>query len=181
MENLGKSFHVMECRVMECHGTVMECNGMSCHGMSWYGHGMSWYGHGMSCNLRIWEDHGISFHVMENQGKSFHVMECRVMECNVMVRSWNVITAQLTMKAYSIALAAVVVVLLSLILSTCLNRAQAEGRTIPQLRSSSSVSTMASSYQAFKDLQADKNHPFKKVDSSFGRIPPSTWNPINNK
>ncbi|KAK0595105.1 hypothetical protein LWI29_003637 [Acer saccharum] len=88
MENLGKSFHVMECRVMECHGTVMECNGMSCHGMSWYGHGMS-------CNLRIWEDHGISFHVMENQGKSFHVMECRVMECrvmecNVMVRSWNV-------------------------------------------------------------------------------------------
>ncbi|KAK0573101.1 hypothetical protein LWI29_003001 [Acer saccharum] len=97
MENLGKSFHVMECRVMECHGTVMECNGMSCHGMSWYGHGMSWYGHGMSCNLRIWEDHGISFHVMENQGKSFHVMECRVMECNVMVRSWNIfVEAKLT-------------------------------------------------------------------------------------
>ncbi|KAK0573898.1 hypothetical protein LWI29_015158 [Acer saccharum] len=90
MENLGKSFHVMECRVMECHGTVMECNGMSCHGMSWYGHGMS-------CNLRIWEDHGISFHVMENQGKSFHVMECRVMECNVMVRSWNIfVEAKLT-------------------------------------------------------------------------------------
>ncbi|KAK0570830.1 hypothetical protein LWI29_007126 [Acer saccharum] len=48
MENLGKSFHVME--------------------------NLS-----MSCNLGIWEDHGISFHVMENLGKSFHVMECRVM------------------------------------------------------------------------------------------------------
>ncbi|KAK0572212.1 hypothetical protein LWI29_027896 [Acer saccharum] len=64
MENLGKSFHVME--------------------------NLS-----MSCNLGIWEDHGISFHVMENLGKSFHVMECHVMvrSWNVMVRSWNVMVS----------------------------------------------------------------------------------------
>ncbi|KAL5822256.1 hypothetical protein ACOSQ3_020162 [Xanthoceras sorbifolium] len=84
------------------------------------------------------------------------------------------------MKAYSIALA-VLVLLLSLILSTWLNRAQAEGRPVPQQVRSSSLSSMASSSQAFKDLQADKKHPFKKVDSSFRRIPPSTSNPTQNK
>ncbi|KAJ0075863.1 hypothetical protein Patl1_33865 [Pistacia atlantica] len=79
-----------------------------------------------------------------------------------------------TMKPYSIAMA-FVLLLLSLILSTWLSRAQAEGRPVAK------VSTMATSSQALKDLQADKKHPFKKVDSSFRRIPPSTSNPTQNK
>ncbi|KAK0587439.1 hypothetical protein LWI29_022828 [Acer saccharum] len=74
MENLGKSFHVMECRVMECHGTVMECNGMSCHGMSWYGHGMSWYGHG-----RIMESHFMSWRIKESHSMSWNVVSWNAM------------------------------------------------------------------------------------------------------
>ncbi|KAJ4717703.1 Transmembrane protein [Melia azedarach] len=81
------------------------------------------------------------------------------------------------MKAYSIALAALVL-MLSLILSTWLNKAQAEGRP---MASSSSVSAMAPSSQAFENLHRDEKHPFEKVNSSFRRIPPSISNPIQNK
>ncbi|XP_044497113.1 uncharacterized protein LOC123219305 [Mangifera indica] len=79
-----------------------------------------------------------------------------------------------TMKPYSIAMA-YVLLLLSVILSTWLSRAQVEARPIRE------VSTMPSSSQALKDLQTDKKYPFKKVDSSFRRIPPSTSNPTQNK
>lgn len=69
-----------------------------------------------------------------------------------------------------IALAALVL-MLPLILSSRLNKAQAEGSP---MASSYSVSGMASSSsQSFKDLHAGKHHPFKQVDSSFRKIPPS--------
>ncbi|CAK7356437.1 unnamed protein product [Dovyalis caffra] len=82
------------------------------------------------------------------------------------------------MKAYSIALAALAL-LLSLLLFPWLNKAQAEGRPLAP-PSSTSVSSKASTSQTFRDLQADRN-PFKKVGSSFRRIPPSASNPIQNK
>ncbi|KAJ6963218.1 hypothetical protein NC652_001749 [Populus alba x Populus x berolinensis] len=65
------------------------------------------------------------------------------------------------MKAYSVALAALAL-LLSLLLSAWLNKAQAEGRPLAPPSSTS-------------------KNPFKKVGSSFRRIPPSTSNPIQNK
>ncbi|KAI5602306.1 hypothetical protein POPTR_001G162300v4 [Populus trichocarpa] len=82
------------------------------------------------------------------------------------------------MKAYSIALAALAL-LLSLLLSAWLNKAQAEGRPLAP-PSSTSVPSKASTSQTFRGSQVDKN-PFKKVGSSFRRIPPSTPSPIQNK
>lgn len=77
------------------------------------------------------------------------------------------------MKAYSIA-SGVFVILLSLILSSWFNRVQVEGRVLPQVVKSTSG--------GYKDLRADKNHhPYKEVDSSFRRIPPSNANPTQNK
>ncbi|KAK6284236.1 hypothetical protein POUND7_003188 [Theobroma cacao] len=83
------------------------------------------------------------------------------------------------MKAYTLALT-FLTLLLSLLLSSWANTAQAEARPIrhPQ---SSSVSGKASSSQALGDLQADKIIPRTQVDSSFRRIPPSNSNPIQNK
>ncbi|GLT46193.1 hypothetical protein SLA2020_199670 [Shorea laevis] len=83
------------------------------------------------------------------------------------------------MKAYSIAMA-VLVVLLSILMSTWLNRAQVEGRPVPQVQSLSASSTRSSS-QSLGDLAGKKKNAYKKVDSSFQRIPPSTSNPIQNK
>ncbi|KAJ6947095.1 hypothetical protein NC651_001708 [Populus alba x Populus x berolinensis] len=83
------------------------------------------------------------------------------------------------MKAYSVALAALAL-LLSLLLSAWLNKAQAEGRPLAP-PSSISVSSKASTSQTFRGSQVDKKNPFKKVGSSFRRIPPSTSNPIQNK
>ncbi|KAI5594275.1 hypothetical protein Peur_020730 [Populus x canadensis] len=82
------------------------------------------------------------------------------------------------MKSYSRALAALAL-LLSLLLSAWLNKAQAEGRSLAP-PSTTSVSSKASTSQAFRDLQANKN-PFKKIGSSFRRIPPSNSNPRQNK
>ncbi|KAJ6932877.1 hypothetical protein NC651_008335 [Populus alba x Populus x berolinensis] len=82
------------------------------------------------------------------------------------------------MKSCSRALAALAL-LLSLLLSAWLNKAQAEGRSVAP-PSTISVSTKASTSQAFRDLQANKN-PFKKIVSSFRRIPPSNSSPIQNK
>ncbi|KAJ9179479.1 hypothetical protein P3X46_011263 [Hevea brasiliensis] len=79
------------------------------------------------------------------------------------------------MKAYSTALAALAL-LLSIFLSGWLNQAQAEGLPVPQA-SSTSASSMASTSQTFP--VAEKN-PFKQVDSSFRKIPPSTSNPTQN-
>ncbi|KAJ4834583.1 hypothetical protein Tsubulata_040729, partial [Turnera subulata] len=80
------------------------------------------------------------------------------------------------MKAYSMALA-VLALLLSLVLSAWINRAQAEGRPV---KSPASFKTSTSQH-ATMDLRADKKNPFKKVESSFRRIPPSTSNPTQNK
>ncbi|CAN4089223.1 unnamed protein product [Withania somnifera] len=41
-------------------------------------------------------------------------------------------------------------------------------------------SRKTSSSQTFKGLHKNQKKPFKKVDSSFRRIPPSRWNPIQN-
>ncbi|KAM3267805.1 hypothetical protein P3S67_031790 [Capsicum chacoense] len=38
-----------------------------------------------------------------------------------------------------------------------------------------------STSQTLKGLHTNQKKPFKKVDSSFRRIPPSRWNPIQNK
>ncbi|KAJ9190476.1 hypothetical protein P3X46_001674 [Hevea brasiliensis] len=84
------------------------------------------------------------------------------------------------MKAYSTALTALALLLL-ISLSGWLNRSQAEGRPLSQAPSSSSASSMASTSQAFRDLPVAENNPFKKLDSSFRRIPPSTSNPTQNK
>lgn len=87
---------------------------------------------------------------------------------------------QIMNKAYTLALT-VLAVLLSLLLSTsCLSKAQAEGRSIPHPSSVSSKVSSKSS-QVLGDLQAEKKHPQKQVDSSFRRVPPSTSNPIQNK
>ncbi|XP_025015653.2 uncharacterized protein LOC112536939 [Ricinus communis] len=74
------------------------------------------------------------------------------------------------MKAYATALA-VLALLLSVILSGWINRAQAEARPDPRPPSLSN----------FQGFQVDKKNPFKQVDSSFRRIPPSTSNPTQNK
>ncbi|XVF27155.1 hypothetical protein REPUB_Repub14bG0082200 [Reevesia pubescens] len=85
------------------------------------------------------------------------------------------------MKAYTLALT-VLTLLLSVLLSAWVNKAQAEARPIPQAHSSSvSSNGKGSSSQALGDLQADKKKPQKQVDSSFRKIPPSTSNPIQNK
>lgn len=84
-----------------------------------------------------------------------------------------------TMKAYSIALTALAL-LLSLLLSAWLNKAQAEGRPLAP-PSSTSVPSKASTSQSFRGSQVDKKNPFKKVGSSFRRIPPSIPSPIQNK
>ncbi|XWS16100.1 hypothetical protein CRYUN_Cryun34aG0056600 [Craigia yunnanensis] len=83
------------------------------------------------------------------------------------------------MKAYTLA-PTVLTLLLSVLLSTWVNKAQVEARPIRQGHSSS-VSSNGSSSQALGDLQAEKKNPQKQVDSSFRRIPPSTSNPIQNK
>ncbi|GKV09694.1 hypothetical protein SLEP1_g21153 [Rubroshorea leprosula] len=83
------------------------------------------------------------------------------------------------MKAYSITMA-VLVVLLSILMSTWLNRAQVEGRAVAQVQSLSTSSTGSSS-QSLGDFPGEKKNAYKQVDSSFQRIPPSTSNPIQNK
>ncbi|KAJ6706184.1 hypothetical protein OIU79_010770 [Salix purpurea] len=82
------------------------------------------------------------------------------------------------MKSHCRALAALVLIL-SLLFSAWLNKAQAEDRSMAP-PSTPSVSSKASTSQASKDLQANKN-PFKKIGSSFRRIPPSNSNPTQNK
>ncbi|KAG8643171.1 hypothetical protein MANES_11G012400v8 [Manihot esculenta] len=85
------------------------------------------------------------------------------------------------MKRYSTILAALAL-LLTIFLSGWPNKAQAEGRPIPQASSSStSTSFMASTSQAFRDIPVAEKNPFKQVDSSFRKIPPSTSNPTQNK
>ncbi|CAN4085103.1 unnamed protein product [Withania somnifera] len=42
-------------------------------------------------------------------------------------------------------------------------------------------SEKTSTSQTLKGLHSNQNKPFKKVDSSFRTIPPSRWNPIQNK
>ncbi|XVF25300.1 hypothetical protein REPUB_Repub13aG0201500 [Reevesia pubescens] len=85
------------------------------------------------------------------------------------------------MKAFTLALT-VLSLLLSLLLSTWANTAQAEARPIRQAHSSAMSSKgKGSSSQALGDLQADKKNPEKQVNSSFQRIPPSNSNPIQNK
>ncbi|XVE51776.1 hypothetical protein DITRI_Ditri02bG0068300 [Diplodiscus trichospermus] len=83
------------------------------------------------------------------------------------------------MKANTLALT-VLTLLLSVLLPTWVNKAQAEARQIRQAHSSS-VSSKGSSSQALGDLQGEEKNPQKQVDSSFRRIPPSTSNPIQNK
>ncbi|XP_022715374.1 uncharacterized protein LOC111274752 [Durio zibethinus] len=83
------------------------------------------------------------------------------------------------MNAHTLALT-VLTLLLSVLLSTSVDKAQAEARSIPQAHSSS-VPTKGSSSQALGDLQANKKIPQKQVDTSVRRIPPSTSNPIQNK
>ncbi|OMO66009.1 hypothetical protein COLO4_30872 [Corchorus olitorius] len=85
------------------------------------------------------------------------------------------------MKAYTLALT-VLTLLLSVLLSTWANKAQADARPIRQAHSSSVPSSKgSSSSQTLRDLQADKKNPQTQVDSSFRRIPPSNANPIQNK
>ncbi|KAJ4827601.1 hypothetical protein Tsubulata_026407 [Turnera subulata] len=84
------------------------------------------------------------------------------------------------MKAYSMALA-VLALLLSLVLSAWINRAQAEGRPVKSPASFSVSDKTSTSQHATKDLRVDKKNPFKKAESSFRRIPPSTSNPTQNK
>ena len=61
------------------------------------------------------------------------------------------------MKAYTLALA-VLTLLLSILLSTWVNKAQVDARPIRQVHSSL-VSRNGSSSQAFGDLQANKKNP----------------------
>jgi hypothetical protein len=79
------------------------------------------------------------------------------------------------MKIWSRALAALIVAL-SLILSSWPNGYQANARPLTQASSFS-----VSSPQAFKDLQRESKKPYKQLDSSFRKIPPSTSNPTQNK
>ncbi|CAA2972877.1 Hypothetical predicted protein [Olea europaea subsp. europaea] len=44
-----------------------------------------------------------------------------------------------------------------------------------------SSTSIDSSTDAFKSLHPDEKNPFKKVNSSFRRIPPSRSNPTQNK
>ncbi|KDP40625.1 hypothetical protein JCGZ_24624 [Jatropha curcas] len=74
---------------------------------------------------------------------------------------------------------AALIILLSVTLSGWLHRIQAEARLAP-LGPPSSAPAMAATTQAFR-MQDSKKNPFKKVDSSFRRIPPSTSNPTQNK
>ncbi|MCD7450961.1 hypothetical protein HAX54_009109 [Datura stramonium] len=82
----------------------------------------------------------------------------------------------MTMKSHSRILAAFVLALL-LILSSESNAAHAARFLSNKEHPSKKTSTS----QTLKGLQANQKKPFKKVDSSFRRIPPSRWNPIQNK
>ncbi|XVF86994.1 hypothetical protein PTKIN_Ptkin18bG0085000 [Pterospermum kingtungense] len=88
------------------------------------------------------------------------------------------------MKAYTLALTVLMLLLSVLLSSTWGNKAQAEARPVRHGHGhSSSVSRKGSSgsFQALGDLQTERKMPQKQVDSSFRRIPPSTANPIQNK
>ncbi|KAM3267662.1 hypothetical protein P3S67_032080 [Capsicum chacoense] len=76
----------------------------------------------------------------------------------------------MTIKSHLKILAAVVLALL-LILSSESNVAHAEEHRYQKTSTS----------QTLKGLHTNQKKPFKKVDSSFRRIPPSRWNPIQNK
>ncbi|KAK4361740.1 hypothetical protein RND71_016981 [Anisodus tanguticus] len=80
------------------------------------------------------------------------------------------------MKSHSRILAAFVLALL-LILSSESNA----GHAARFLVSKEHPSTKTSTSQPLKGLHTNQKKPFKKVDSSFRRIPPSRWNPIQNK
>lgn len=66
--------------------------------------------------------------------------------------------------------------LLLLVLSSFPNELRVEGRVLTQQSSSQSSKESAS-----QEMQTDGKNPYKKVTSSFRRIPPSTSNPIQNK
>ncbi|KAK4736256.1 hypothetical protein R3W88_010517 [Solanum pinnatisectum] len=78
-----------------------------------------------------------------------------------------------TMKSHSRILAAFVLALL-LILSSESNATHAARFLSNKEHPSPKTTTL-------KGLHAKQKKPFKKVDSSFRRIPPSRWNPIQNK
>ncbi|GAB4849981.1 hypothetical protein Ancab_029280 [Ancistrocladus abbreviatus] len=56
---------------------------------------------------------------------------------------------------------------------------EAKGRALAMRRTLSS--SMAAASEAFRDVQSRENNPYKKVESSFRRIPPSRSNPTQNK
>ncbi|XP_059302969.1 uncharacterized protein LOC132055260 [Lycium ferocissimum] len=89
--------------------------------------------------------------------------------------SFNLIYS-MSMKSHSRILAAFVLALL-LILSSESNAAHAARFLISKEYPSAKTSTS----QTLNGLHANQKKPYKKVDSSFRRIPPSRWNPIQNK
>ncbi|KAF8011262.1 hypothetical protein BT93_J1770 [Corymbia citriodora subsp. variegata] len=67
--------------------------------------------------------------------------------------------------------------LLLLVLSSFLHELRVEGRVLMQRSSSESGEDSAAS----QEMPTDRKSPYKKVGSSFRRIPPSSSNPIQNK
>ncbi|XP_022886807.1 uncharacterized protein LOC111402678 [Olea europaea var. sylvestris] len=70
------------------------------------------------------------------------------------------------------------VLALVLILQSHLHEAQG-ARLMTETKASSK--SIDSSTQAFRSLHPDEKNPFKKVKSSFRKVPPSRSNPTQNK